>query len=87
MDASQTLSADISTVASDGTVTFDHTNRVAGDVVDMQFAYRDGAGVDTTVPSEVRDVTLTLERTATDTDDITWTTDLHLRNGGLSCGF
>lgn len=83
---SRTLSADISTVASDGTVSFDHTNRIAEDIVDLHLEFRDGAGAPTTVTSQVRDVKLTLER-ATQDDTVTWSTDLHLRNGGLSCGF
>lgn len=88
VDASATLSADIDTVALDGTTSDDRTARIAGEIANATslFTFRDGSGATTTVPSEVRDVTLTLERFAND-DRVTWTADLHLRNGGLSCGF
>lgn len=88
----ETLEADVDTVASDGTTTTDfRIDRIAEGITNAGalFTYRDAAGAVMTapvVPSEVRDVTLTLERSAND-DLLTWTADLHLRNGGLSCGF
>lgn len=86
VDASGELSADVYTVASDGTATFDRTQPIAQDIVDIEFMYRDGAGALTTIASQIRDITLTLER-ATRDSSVMWDTDLHLRNGGLSCGF
>lgn len=92
VDATGTLTADVDTVASDGTTTDYRTQLIAEDIDNAAslFTYRDSAGVAmppaSIVPSQVRDITLTLERAAPD-DRITWSADLHLRNGGLSCGF
>lgn len=87
-DAAGVLQADIDTVAADGTTTDHRVDRIAEDITngDTLFAYFDANGVSTTVASQVRDVTLTLQRQAPD-EVLEWTADLHLRNGGLSCGF
>lgn len=87
-EADGTLLADIDTVALDGTTTAHRIDRIAEDIVngDTLFVYRDRTGATTTVVSQVRDITLTLRREAPD-DVVEWTGDLHLRNGGLSCGF
>lgn len=87
----ETLEADIDIVASDGTTSDHRTDRIAEGIVNdaALFAYPDENGDPMAlpiVPSEVRDVTLTLIRQANG-DDVKWTADLHLRNGGLSCGF
>ena len=82
------LQADVDSVASDGTTTDVRVDRIAEDIknADTLFAYTGSDGAAVTVPSQVRNVTMTLRRQAAD-DVVEWTGDLHLRNGGLSCGF
>lgn len=81
------LRADVDIIS--GSVLTDHRiDRIAEGIVngDFLFTYFDEDGNATSVPSEVRDVRVELEREAVD-DEVRWTSDLHLRNGGLSCGF
>lgn len=87
----ETLEADIDIVASDGTTSDHRTDRIAEGIVNGStlFTYPDEVGTPMpapVVPSAVRDVTLTLVR-STNSDDVAWSANLHLRNGGLSCGF
>ncbi len=89
VNADGLLMADVDTVSMDGTTVTDHRiDRIAEDITNAGslFTYFDAAGDPTSVTSEVRDITLTLQRQAND-DTVTWTGNLHLRNGGLSCGF
>ena len=80
------LVADVDAVAADGTTTDVRTEQVAHDIANgaSLFAYRDGDGNDPVLPSDVRDVTVSLRR-LTDGDVVEWTADLHLRNGGVPC--
>lgn len=82
------LQADVDSVAPDGATTDVRVERIAEDITngDALFTYIGSNGAAVTVPSQVRDVTMTLRRQAAD-DVVEWTGDLHLRNGGLSCGF
>lgn len=88
--ATGTLQADIDSVAADGTTTDVRVDRIADDIVndDALFTYLDASGavMAPAVPSQVRDITLTLRRQAPG-DVIEWTGDIHLRNGGQTCGF
>ena len=89
-----TLQADIDLVASDGTTTDHRVDRIAGEITnattngDVLFTYTDNDDLvmDPVVPAHVRNIEMTLHRQAND-DVVEWTGDLHLRNGGLSCGF
>lgn len=86
--ADGSLQSDVDQVAANGTVTDLRIERVAEDIVngDALFTYTDADGVATSIPSQIRDVQMTLRR-ATNADVVEWTGNLHLRNGGLSCGF
>lgn len=88
VDASGTLVADVDEVADDGTTTDVRVEYIAEDITNgaALFSYTDSDGGSPATPGDVRNATIVLER-ATGDDTLTWSADLHLRNGGQSCGF